>query len=1026
MSFNRSPRGDGEPDAPWDWLARQAAEARARRGPGGRPPRPTGSRSGARPPFGRAVVTAVGVVVVILFLLGIVSGPLADYLWFQNVGFGAVWSTRFGYGLGLFVAGLVIAAVYLLGNLALAWRLSHDPTDDEAAIRARVTSAAPGDQIDILAVAAALPRRAIRLGLLGAGLVLAILFGLGLSAAWQTVALWLHETPFATTGAPVTDPIFGADLGWWLLSLPVLHLVADTAAFLGVLGLLLTGAAYGVAAARGGNATSRAAGLHLAGLGAFFLLALAAMQWLGRYDLAYTQNGAVPGVTATDAAVRLPLAAVTAVTSIVIAALLLVVAARRSGRTLRTFGLIAGGWYIVLLSAGILLPAAYQQLVVTPNQNSAEAPYIANNIDLTRLGFGLDAWQLKQYTGKAALTAADVSADETTFSNARLWDYRPLAATLDQLQTFRQYYDFTSVDIDRYAINSQPTEVMLSAREMALDKSQANPSWIASHILYTHGYSLAMVPVNGVDAHGLPDLIVKDLPTVSAPGAPTISQPRIYFGERPSDWVLVHARSPEFDYPSSTGNGNDVTADYTGTAGIPIGSLAARLFWAGHFGDLNLLISDQVTDQTKLLLHRSLADRLGTLAPFLSLDADPYLVVSPEGRLVYIQDAYLTSAGLPGATTTADQTLGATYNYIRNSVKITVDAYDGTTHFYVADPSDPLIRAWQGVFPSMFEPLSAMPAGLAAHLRTPEAMFNAQTQMFARYHVTDVASFYKSDNVWTVPSVGQGNDQVLAPEAYYVEIRLPDQAAPEFVLIQPMVPASRPNMIAWVAARNDGAARGQVVVYQLPANTTIQGPAQIEARIDQDPVISAQISLWNQSGSKVIRGNLLVIPVGTSFLYLEPIYLQSTSSAFPQLTKVVVASSETVAWGDTLAGALTAVTSGTGTGGAAGGSGGAGGAAGGSGAGSGSGTGGSGTGGSGTGAAGQPTDIPGLIAYANAHFAAAKAAQARGDFVAYGQELQKVQSALDALNSLGGATPAPSGGAPASAPAPSASASPGP
>jgi uncharacterized membrane protein (UPF0182 family) len=783
-----------------------------------------------------------------------------------------------------------------------------------------------------------------------------------------------------------------------MFTLPFLHAAVDVWVSLVSLALLLTGAAYALAALRGGTATERPQLLHLALLAALLLLGIAAGQWLGRYDLSYEQNGVVTGVGATDATVRLPLAAVTAATSVLFAIALVVLAAVDRRRVVRRALIAGAGWYLVLLVAGGLAPALYQQLVVTPNQNSAEAPYIANNIALTREGFDLNGWQVQSYASKATFTATDVANDQTTFNNARLWDYHPLGATLDQLQTVRQYYTFPSVDIDRYDISGARTEVMLSAREMALDLSQSSPTWIASHILYTHGYGLTMVPVNGVASNGLPDLVIKDLPVTSAPGAPTVTEPRIYFGERPSDWVLVGARSDEFDYPSSSGNGNDVTTRYTGTAGIDVGSLPSRLFWAWRLGDLNLLISDQVTDQTKLLLHRSLADRLGTLAPFLTLDPDPYLVVDPSGRLTWIQDAYLTSAGIPAGTTIDDSALGASYDYIRNSVKITVDAYDGTTHLYVADPGDPLVRAWQGIFPTMFEPLSAMPAGLAAHLRTPEAMFNAQTQTFARYHVTDVASFYKSDNLWTVPTVKEGDTQVLPPEAYYVEMRLPDQSASEFVLIQPMVPANRPNMIAWVAARNDGATRGQVVVYQLPASVTIQGPTQIEARIDQDPVISAQISLWNTSGSQVVRGNLLVIPVGTSFLYLEPIYLQSTATKFPELTKIVVASSTTVAWGDNLAQALQAVTSGAGTGGT----------------GNGGGGGGPSPGPSATpapagspGANGLPTDIPGLIRYANEHFEAAKAAQAAGDFVTYGEELQKVQAALDALNALTGASLAP-------------------
>jgi uncharacterized membrane protein (UPF0182 family) len=996
------PSDDSRFESLGDWLVSRGQDALAR---GGRRPRRAGGWRSLVARLER-IALRVGVPLVALWLLlNVLAGPVAGYLWFRDVGFGSVWTTQFGYAVALLAGGLAGTAIWLLANLALAWRLGHDPTDAEVATHGRVRPAdARGEAW--LTAAANLPRRGVRGALVALALAVAVITGVLLVGSWPTLALWLHRVPYAPSGPAVVDPIFGRDLGWWLFSLPFLHLAVAVAAGLLLASLLLAGAAYGAAAVLGADVTRRAPLVHVAILGGLLLGAVAAMQWLGRYDLSYAQNGFVTGIGATDAAVRLPLAVLTAVTTALAAVALVILALVRNARLTRRVALVGGTWYVALLVAGAVLPAAYQKLVVQPSQNSAEAPYIANNIDMTRRAFALDNWTVRSDPGRSSLTAADVSNDQATFSNARLWDARPLAATLDQLQTVRQYYTFTSVNIDRYTIGGQPTEVELSAREMALAKSQPNPSWIASHILYTHGYGLAMVPVNAVDSNGLPRLIIENLPVTSAPGAPVVTQPRIYFGQRPSSWVLVDAKSNEFDYPSSSGNGSDVDTRYAGSAGIQVGSIPERLFWAWSLGDLNLAISDQVTPQTKLLLHRSLADRLGTLAPFLSLDSDPYVVIGPNGHLVYVQDAYTITAGVPDATAFSDATLGATYNYIRNSVKITMDAYDGSVHFYVADPSDPLIRAWEGVFPTMFEPLSAMPAGLQAHLRTPENMFNAQTQMYASYHVTDVASFYKSDNLWTIPSVSEGSTQVLPPQAYYVEMRLPDQSAPEFVLIQPMVPASRPNMIAWVAARNDGTARGQVIVYQLPANTTIQGPTQIEARIDQDPVISAQISLWNQSGSRVIRGSMLVIPVGTSFVYLEPIYLQSTSSAFPQLTKVVVASSQTVGWGDTLAGALQAVTSGVGTGSQSA-----------SGAGSGASGTQSGAGSSGSGAAagpspgpssGLPTDTAGLVRYINAHFAAAKADLASGNFTAYGQEMQLVQSALNALNALdAGASAAP-------------------
>jgi len=986
-----------------DWLVSHGQDALAR-GAGTGSGRRASFRSRVRR-LGRVLVRVLVPLFLVWVLLSALSGPVASYLWFRSVGFGSTWTAQFAYALGLFLAGLVGGAAVMVLNLVLAWRLGRDP--DDAAVAAGMRSR----RMDArgaawLAAAANLPRRSVRLGLVVLALAIALLFGWLLPGAWPTVALWQHQVPYAPSGAAVTDPIFGLDLGWWMFSLPMLHLVATVAGAIILATLILVGAAYGIAAVRGAHVSSRGPVLHVAVLGGLLLAVVAAMQWLGRYDLAYAQNGVVTGITATDSAIRLPLAVVTAGTTAVAAVLLVILAALNRARLARRVAIVGGAWYVALLLAGAVLPTAYQQLIVAPSQNVAEAPYIANNLSLTRRGFALDTWTVVPDTGRSSLTAADVTNDQATFDNARLWDASPLAATLDQLQTVRQYYTFTSVNIDRYVINGQPTEVMLSAREMALANSQPNPTWVASHVLYTHGYGIAMVPVNAVDPNGLPHLIVQNLPVTQAQGAPVVTQPRIYFGQRPSTWVLVDAKSNEFDYPSSTGNGSDVDTRYTGDAGLALDSPAARLFWAWNLGDLNLAISNQVTRQTKLLIHRSLADRLGTLAPFLALDGNPYVVVGPDGHLVYVQDAYTLTGGMPDASTVTDATLGATYNYIRNSVKITVDAYDGTTHFYVADPTDPLIRAWQGVFPAMFEPLSAMPAGLVAHLRSPEAMFNAQTQMYAAYHVTDVASFYKSDNLWTVPTVTTAGTQVLPPQAYYVELRLPGQEQPEFVLVQPMVPASRPNMIAWVAARNDGTALGQVIVYELPANTTIQGPTQIEARIDQDPVISAQISLWNQSGSQVIRGRMLVLPVGTALVYLEPIYLQSKSSAFPQLTKVVVATSQTIAWGDTLGEALQDVISGAGTGGTA--------------AGSGTGAGGGQTG-TGAGAspapsapAGLPTDMAGLIRYANDHFAAAMADQASGNLAAHDQELQLVQSALNAMSALNGglASPAPSASAP--------------
>jgi uncharacterized membrane protein (UPF0182 family) len=531
-----------------------------------------------------------------------------------------------------------------------------------------------------------------------------------------------------------------------------------------------------------------------------------------------------------------------------------------------------------------------------------------------------------------------------------------------------------------------------------------------------------MVPVNEAGSQGQPDLLIGNLPPVSTGGAPAVTQPRIYFGERSSSYVVTGAQEDEFDYPTGeedTGGSVGAQTRWTGTTGIKLDNTLMRLLFAARFRDLDLLISNQVTNQSQLLFHRSLSDRLTRIAPFLRFDKDPYIVVDGSGRLVYVQDAFTTSDRFPDAqpfdlTNLTSTNLGTdSINYIRNSVKITVDAYDGTMHFYVADPNDPIIRAYEGIFPAMFEPISAMPSDLRAHVRVPEEQFNIQTLVFGRYHVTNSLQFFRGDDLWTVPT-GSTNDQRLPSQAYYVEMHLPGETGVEFLLLQPMVPTSRPNMIAWVAARNDGADYGSTLVYRFPADTTIFGPAQIEARIDQDPVISAQISLWNQSGSKVIYGNLIVLPLDNALIYLQPVYLQSTGSAFPAFTRIVVASPRQVVWSNSLGDALRLLLAAE------------------AGASPGPSPGPTPTPGPsaspGPGGSPSPTpvtspnpelpnDVPGLIDYANLHFELAQTALRDGDFAQYGIEIARVQAALQRLQVLARGLALPSVG-PSASPAP--------
>jgi uncharacterized membrane protein (UPF0182 family) len=532
------------------------------------------------------------------------------------------------------------------------------------------------------------------------------------------------------------------------------------------------------------------------------------------------------------------------------------------------------------------------------------------------------------------------------------------------------------------------------------------------HITYTHGVGLVMVPVNEVGQGGQPNLLVKDLPPTSASGAPAITEPRIYFGTQTSDYVIVNTASREFDYPSATGTGGDAYTNWQGSTGIKLDTPLTRLLFSARFGDLNLLISDQVTGSSQLLMRRSIQDRVQEIAPFLRYDKDPYLVVTPSGRLVYILDAYTTSADFPdansydpGADSSVNGLAGDKFNYIRNSVKVVMDAYDGTMTFYVIDPNDPIIATWQGVFPGLFRPISDMSSDLRAHLRYPEDMFNAQTSMFQKYHVTDAGVFYQKNDVWEVPQnassvAGSGPNppQQLPLEAYYVQMRMPGSAQPEFLLLQPMVPNDRKNMIAWVAAHMDPDTYGQVSVFDFPRNSNVFGPAQVEGLIAQNPDISQQITLWTQGGSQVILGNLLVLPLRDSLLYVEPVYLVSTTNPIPVFQRVVVATPSQVVWGKSLEDALNQIYAGQGA----------------------VSPGGSPSPGTSptpgpTGTAATPTprtsfssDAKSLIAEANQHYQAALEAQRNGDWATYGKEIEIVGQLLKQLESVMG-TPAPSG-----------------
>ncbi|MDQ2966240.1 MAG: UPF0182 family protein, partial [Chloroflexota bacterium] len=870
----------------------------------------------------------------IVTLAGVLLDLITDAIWYRSVGYDAVFFTRLGTQAALFV-GVLGAVLLVLGlNVWLAGRLAPPPDPERVGSvggfaarlgeafgvenvpsgrdqggrsrfgaagfgsggQARTITFEPDEMPDLVPIA--------RWGIFILAVVIALATAASAAGQWETVLLWRNQVPFAAMGPAVVDPIFGRDVSYYLFELPFLRAGQALVNGLLIAALGLSIGRYLLAGARGGLTFTTQMRLHLAILGGLYLLSVAVGYQLDKLELAYSTQGVATGVSFTDQSARFLAYDVLTAISAFAGAFLVIGAFTRAMWPL-------GAVIIVWLSASVVLGTVYPSLVqrfqVDPDQLNREAPFIANNIRMTRIGFGVADWQRRDYSGEAPLTREAIAKEDATFQNARLWDYRPLRDTLDQLQTVRQYYDFTDVDTDRYRLGEIPRQVMLSARELAPEKNTRGGTWVNQRITFTHGIGVAMVPVNAATEGGQPQLIIRDLPPMSSAGAPDIKQPRIYFGERPSDWILTGTRQSEFDYPvgSTASDGSaesGQTTRWTGNTGVRLDTTLSRLLFALRFRDLNLLISDQVTSESQLLFHRSLADRLPRIAPFLRFDKDPYMVVTNDGRLVYVQDAYTTSDRFPNAqwfdpSTLAGTNLGsAPFNYIRNSVKIVEDAYTGEMTFYVSDPEDPIIRTYQRIFPTLFKPLDAIPADLRSHLRVPEEMFNVQTRTFARYHVQDPAAFYNNEDLWTVPSP-TNSTQALASEAYYVVMRMPGETDPEFLLLQPMVPSTRPNMIAWVAARMDDPNYGVVRVYQFPQNTSVLGPNQIEAKIDADPVIAAQTTLWDQSGSKVIRGNLIVMPVQDSLIYLQPVYLQSANSAFPEFQRIVVATSQKIVWG---------------------------------------------------------------------------------------------------------------------------------
>jgi uncharacterized membrane protein (UPF0182 family) len=715
--------------------------------------------------------------------------------------------------------------------------------------------------------------------------VVAAVAGISATAAWMTVLQFFNGAPFGAT-----DPVFGRDIGDFTFALPGWSLLLRLLSTLTVFSALLVGFVYLVRGELRPPAPrivlSPRAGTHLGILVAVFMVLSAARIWVVEIpELLYSNTGPLTGASYTDLNARRPGMNLSAVAALLGAGWIVFGVTRRKVLPHVPFALV--GWIGVSVLGRGVYPALIQRLVVAPTELTRERPYIASHIGATRAAWGIDSVVTRDLGGDIALTVADLQSNGPTIENVRLWDREPLLQTFGQLQEIRTYYDFTAVDDDRYVIDGRYRQVLLSAREL---NTAALPtrSFINDHLTFTHGMGFTLAQVNQVTVEGLPVLFVKDLPPVSTVGL-TVTRPQVYYGEMTNAYAIVGTRQPEFDHPSGDEN---IFANYEGRGGVPL-TFWNRALLAWHFASLNLLLSRDITSESRILYRRNIADRAARALPFLRLDEDPYLVLTDAGELVWIIDAYTRTSRYPYSARLADGT-----TYMRNSVKVTVDAYHGTIRAYVADPGDPLIRTQERIFPGILLPLDSMPADVRRHVRYPEDLYRAQTALYTIYHMTEPDLFYHREDQWQIPVVDQGRER--NPFMRHIVMRLPDEQREEYIFMTPFTPRQKDNLAAWMVARSDGANYGQLVVYRFPKQSLVFGPRQIVNRINQDTEIARQITLWDQRGSEVIRGELLVIPIEKSLIYVQPLYLRAEGGQIPELKRVVLAHQNQVVMAETL------------------------------------------------------------------------------------------------------------------------------
>lgn len=824
--------------------------------------------------------------VVLLFVVPSAVVYYTDWLWFRELGYEQIFLRTLNAQSAVFATTFAIVFSFLYFNLRFARRRTSD--------RPRVVLGTSADGRPISVEGRQLAGLAMPVSL-----VIALLAAIAGAADWMQWLTFLHGVPFGER-----DPLFGREIAFYVFRLPVYQAVRQEALLVTVLTLVgclvyyLLSGSFVVESRPGVSSWPRirlvsSARRHLSLLAALVFTLLSVGAWLEIPSLLLTptESSVAFGASYSDVYANIPFLWASVVVLAVGAAFSV-----WHGFGRRSWPLpLAVALYVGVSMISGLYVSFVQRFIVTPNEQNMEQPFILHNIAATRKAYALDRVEERELSGDAELTPADIVDNAATVENVRLWDHGVLLQTFGQIQEIRTYYDFVNVDNDRYMIDGKPRQVMLSVRELNTD-TMPNRSWVNERLTFTHGYGLTLGPVNQVTTEGLPVLFIRDLPPVSTVKLP-LSHPGVYYGELSNTYAVVRTRQAEFDYPRGQ---NNETTYYEGTGGVSVGSLLRRMLFAIRFSSTDILVSNQITSNSRILFHRRIDERVKMLAPFLTFDFDPYPVVS-DGRLYWMQDAYTTTSNYPYSTPRLRP--APEINYIRNSVKIVTDAYNGTVSFYLADANDPIAKTLAAIFPGMLKPMASMPADLRQHVRYPEELFRTQAQVYQTYHMTNPVVFYNKEDQWQVPAIESGqNSSPMQP--YYTMMRLPREKNAEFIQMLPFTPRAKDNLSAWMVARSDAEHYGQLLVFQFPKQKIVYGPRQVVGRIKQDQIISPQITLWNQQGSEVIFGTLLVIPIKESLLYVQPLYLRSPQSSIPELKRVIVAYQSKIVMDVTLTQAL--------------------------------------------------------------------------------------------------------------------------